>query len=160
AKGNGGRPRRDARVGAGVRACDLERRRGGRRRRGGGGGGRGQNENPRREPPKGCPAHPPRNAPGKGTERGALLGVRRTMVAPQLERSFRAPGVAPVWTDISSKVLEIQIPGGRQYDLDTIQAGTCTLTLDTPDRRFDPTYTAGLYYPNVLPMVGIRVSGT
>jgi hypothetical protein len=30
--------------------------------------------------------------------------------------------------------------------------------LDNLDRRFDPTYTSGAYYPNVLPMRRVRIS--
>lgn len=68
------------------------------------------------------------------------------------------PTSAPVtWTDITAYVRTIQTRRGRQHDLARIEAGTCTLTLSNSDRRFDPTYTAGPYYPNVKPMRRIRI---
>lgn len=68
------------------------------------------------------------------------------------------PAAAPTWTDVSGNVLAITIRRGRQFELDQIQQGTASVTFDNTDRRFDPTYTAGAYYPNVLPIRRLRVS--
>lgn len=66
----------------------------------------------------------------------------------------------PVWTDISSYVRRLSINRGRGHDLDRIGASTATLQLDNTTGRFDPTYVTGAYYPNVVPMVPIRVVAT
>jgi hypothetical protein len=69
--------------------------------------------------------------------------------------------VTPTWTDISAYVRRIDVQqGGRQNGLDQFQAGTATIELDNSDRRFDPLYTGGAYYPNVLPRKKIRVRVT
>src|SRR5947209_69592 len=71
------------------------------------------------------------------------------------------PGAAsPTWSDISGYVTEFAIRRGRQKEVDRIEPGTCTLQLYNADRRFDPIYTAGAYYPNVLPMRKLRVRAT
>lgn len=61
------------------------------------------------------------------------------------------------WTDISAYVRGIDIKRGRQHELGRTSAGEATVTVDNGDRRFDPTYTSGAYYPNVLPMKRLRV---
>jgi hypothetical protein len=69
------------------------------------------------------------------------------------------------WTDISADVLgdpalgggPISFRRGRQSELGTVEAGTLTLTLQNVTRRYDPTNTASIYYPNVRPMTRIRV---
>jgi hypothetical protein len=66
--------------------------------------------------------------------------------------------VTPTWSDITSYVRDISFQHGKQFELDQISPGTMTMTLDNADRRFDPSYTAGAYYPNVLPMRRVRVS--
>jgi hypothetical protein len=71
------------------------------------------------------------------------------------------PGAtSPTWTDISGYVMQFGTRRGRQKELDRIDPGTCTLRLNNSDRRFDPTYAAGPYYPNVLPMRKLRVRAT
>jgi len=66
----------------------------------------------------------------------------------------------PKYQDVSSYVRDVTIRRGRNYELDTIQAGTCTVTLNNGDRRFDPTYSMSPYAPNVIPMRRLRVSAT
>lgn len=65
---------------------------------------------------------------------------------------------APSWEDVSAYVLEWWTSRGRNRALDRIEAGTAGLRLDNMDRRFDPTNTAGPYYPNVLPVRRLRIS--
>lgn len=61
------------------------------------------------------------------------------------------------WTDVTDYVRAISIRRGRDHELQRAEAGTLSVLLDNRDRRFDPTYTSGAYYPNVLPMRQIRV---
>jgi hypothetical protein len=63
-----------------------------------------------------------------------------------------------VWTDITPYVQGFGLKRGRQYELDTFQPGTASITLDNQDRRFDPTYPAGPYYPNIKIGKRVRVS--
>ncbi|MCH0555821.1 hypothetical protein [Streptomyces sp. MUM 16J] len=46
---------------------------------------------------------------------------------------------------------------GRQYELDTAQAGTAALTLDSLDGAYDPDNTSSPYYPYVLPYRRMRL---
>ncbi|MBI4496318.1 MAG: hypothetical protein HY689_00230 [Chloroflexi bacterium] len=68
------------------------------------------------------------------------------------------PGDTPTWTDVSDYVRGVSIRRGRQHELARMEAGTCTLTLDNRDRRFDPANTGSPYSPNVIPMRRVRVS--
>ena len=69
------------------------------------------------------------------------------------------PGdTSPSWTDVSAYLRGFQISRGRQYELNQSQAGTCNIVLKNLDRRFDPTYTSSPYYPNIVPMVPVRIS--
>lgn len=70
------------------------------------------------------------------------------------------PGSPPGWDDISAYVRRISTRRGRTSELETYQAGTASIELENSDRRFDPTYTAGPYYPNVLPMRRINIQAT
>jgi hypothetical protein len=70
------------------------------------------------------------------------------------------PSNPPTWVDVTQWVQSFTIIRGRQRELNTIQTGTATVLLDNRDRRFDPSNTAGPYYPNVLPTRRIRISGT
>src|SRR3990167_3483839 len=64
---------------------------------------------------------------------------------------------SPSWTDITAYVRSFRTRRGRQHDLQRIEAGTMDMVLDNRDRRFDASYAAGAYYPNVLPLRRIRV---
>lgn len=64
----------------------------------------------------------------------------------------------PDYEDISDRVLSVSTQRGRQHELDTVQAGTCTIRFDNGDRALDPTYTHSPYHPYVLPMRKVRVS--
>lgn len=78
---------------------------------------------------------------------------------PLIEIAFTTdPGAAPVWVDVTQYVFSLTTHRGRATELDRFDAGTVTVELNNNDRRFDPTNTAGPYYPNLLPMRRIRVS--
>lgn len=64
------------------------------------------------------------------------------------------------WTDVTAYVVSFSTRRGRSDALGRIEAGTATLVLDNSDRRFDPTFAASPYYPNVVPMKKIRISAT
>lgn len=68
--------------------------------------------------------------------------------------------VSPTWTNITSYVQGFTTKRGRQTELDVFQPGVCEIKLDNQDRRFDPTHTAGPYYPNVIIGKRIRISAT
>ena len=40
---------------------------------------------------------------------------------------------------------------GRQYELDAVESGSLTYSLDNLNGDFDPDNTSGFFYPNVLP---------
>lgn len=65
-----------------------------------------------------------------------------------------------IWTDVTAYVFSFSFRRGRQRALNRIEAGTLDMLLDNSDRRFDPTYTASPYYPDVVPMVKVRIEAT
>jgi len=68
--------------------------------------------------------------------------------------------VPGTWTDVSDFVRGVSTRRGRNHELGKTQAGVATVLLDNRDRRFDPTYATGPYYPNVIPMRHFRIRGT
>lgn len=72
-----------------------------------------------------------------------------------------APGdEVPTWVDVSADLRLAEITRGRNQELDRYQAGTCAVTLLDTARKYDPTNTAGPYYPNLKPMKRLRVRAT
>ena len=72
-------------------------------------------------------------------------------------------GYAPLatsvsWQAVTSYVRAINVDRGRSSEFSTYGPGTCTLTVDNRDRRFDPEYTTGPFYGDLLPMVPMRVT--
>lgn len=67
---------------------------------------------------------------------------------------------APSWEDETAHVRGITYSRGRQQELDVIQPGTATITVDNSARRFDPNNTAGPHYPNLLPGKRVRIRTT
>jgi hypothetical protein len=64
------------------------------------------------------------------------------------------------WTDVTAYVKEFSTKRGRDYELDQIQAGTATFTLDNADGRFTPGRAASPYFPNVIPRRRVRIRTT
>lgn len=54
-----------------------------------------------------------------------------------------APGVAPVWVDITERIRSGRISRGRQSEFDRTAAGKMSLVVDNRDRTFDPTVSTG-----------------
>lgn len=72
-----------------------------------------------------------------------------------------APLATPAWTDVTPYLLyPLRIQRGRQYELAEIEAGTLDLSLNNLDRRFEPAWSGGPYYPNIRPGRRIRVQAT
>lgn len=69
------------------------------------------------------------------------------------------PGATPTWVDVSGYLMALSSRRGRQTELDRMETGYASIVLDNRDRRFDPTYTSSPYYPNVVPMRSVRLSG-
>ncbi|MGA6159587.1 carbohydrate binding domain-containing protein [Stenotrophomonas sp. NPDC087984] len=69
---------------------------------------------------------------------------------------------SPQWTADITRYVDIraagiQISRGASDEIEEIQPGTCTLTLDNSDGRFTPGLATSPYYPNVKKNVPIRV---
>lgn len=69
------------------------------------------------------------------------------------------PLATPSWTAVTGW-RSIQTNRGRQNEVDQMQPGTASIVLDNRTRRFDPLYTAGPNYGNVLPMKRFRIRAT
>lgn len=71
---------------------------------------------------------------------------------------------SPSWTDASAYLRGVKTTRGKKREIDQFTAGRMTLTLDNPDRRFDPLYTSGPYtsggLTQVVPMVPVRLRVT
>ncbi len=63
-----------------------------------------------------------------------------------------------VFSDITDYVQAASIRSGRAYELDRFDASTLTLQLVNTTRLFDPEWTSGTYYGNLVPMRQIRVT--
>lgn len=66
----------------------------------------------------------------------------------------------PTWTDVSDYVRDIRIDRGRSDEFSQFGPGTASVTFSNRDRRFDPTFAAGPYFGNLLPMKKIRIRAT
>lgn len=69
------------------------------------------------------------------------------------------PTETPLWVDVTRFLQSFSLRRGRTSELDQVSTGTARVTLDNTDRRFDPRYTSGPYYPNVKPTRRLRIRG-
>lgn len=67
---------------------------------------------------------------------------------------------SPVWESVVARAHTVTISTGRQNELEPFQPGKISVKLDNHDRRFDPLYSSGAYYPNLKPNKRIRVQAT
>ena len=60
--------------------------------------------------------------------------------------------------DITNRLLSASTTRGKSQALDRIDAGTIDITVDNSDREFDPLYSAGTYFGQLIPGREVRVS--
>jgi hypothetical protein len=64
-------------------------------------------------------------------------------------------GGAPV--DVTAYVRGVSIRRGRSRELDRFSTGNASVTFNNEDRRFDPLYSAGPYFGQILPRLRVTV---
>lgn len=70
------------------------------------------------------------------------------------------PAIVPVWKDLTNQLQAVDdISRGRQYELDTNQAGQPTITFDDPNEYLNPANTSSPYSPNVVPYRALCLLG-
>ena len=79
-------------------------------------------------------------------------------VAVEFGFGYQPLATEVVWQPVTSYVRGINVDRGRSSEFSTYGPGTCTLTVDNRDRRFDPEHTTGPFYGDLLPMVPMRVT--
>jgi hypothetical protein len=63
----------------------------------------------------------------------------------------------PVWNDISSYVLSVDIGRGKSSDLDSYSSGTVSIVLNNRSRAFEPGYAASPFYGLIEPFGQVMV---
>jgi len=63
-----------------------------------------------------------------------------------------------VWSDITDKMIELSIARGKSRDLDRFSSGAVSVVLNNEQRTFDPLYTGGPYYGQIVPRRGLRIT--
>lgn len=61
------------------------------------------------------------------------------------------------WIELTDYADIIDYKHGRQHEVGQHEAGTATIQFINDDRRFEYGYASGAYYPDVVPMVPIRI---
>jgi hypothetical protein len=62
-----------------------------------------------------------------------------------------------IFYDISNRVQNVTTRRGKSEALDRIDAGLSSITLDNTDRLFDPLYSEGLFFTQLVPRREVRV---
>ena len=66
---------------------------------------------------------------------------------------------SPSWTDVSSYAMSVDIQRGRTDEFSQYSPGTASVVLNNSTRNFDPYFTTGPYYGQLIPMTPIRIVG-
>lgn len=66
----------------------------------------------------------------------------------------------PSWESVTPYVRGFSTDRGRTSEFVDYSPGTASILLDNRTRRFDPEYTSGPYYGDLVPMVPVRVQAT
>lgn len=91
---------------------------------------------------------------------GVIIGAALdNTTTGNLDTAVLGPTSPTFSQDISAYARGGSTGRGAQRELDRVEAGTATLVLDNTDGRFTPLLTSSPYYPNILPMRRIRISG-
>lgn len=78
-----------------------------------------------------------------------------------VEMDLGDPFATPTWSaDITSYVRAWSSRRGTSRELQRVEAGAASITLDNLSGRFTPMSTTSVYYPNLLPMRRIRIRAT
>lgn len=88
-----------------------------------------------------------------------------TVLAPPITVIRIAPGsgagdVSPAWVDVSALVRSFTYTRGRQTELDQAEVGTASIVFDNSTRVLDPSYTAGPFYPRLLPNMQVSIQAS
>src|SRR6476659_7270269 len=67
---------------------------------------------------------------------------------------------AGTWTDVTTRVWDIDAVRGKQYELGQLSSGTLKLMMDNRDGALDPQNASSTYYPNVVLNKRVRVRAT
>jgi hypothetical protein len=59
--------------------------------------------------------------------------------------------------DVTDYVRSVSIRRGRSRELDRFSTGTASIVFNNEDRRFDPLYSAGPYFGQILPRLRVTV---
>ncbi len=88
---------------------------------------------------------------------GAMLDDATT---GKLDSAVLGPTIPTFPQDITTYVREASTTRGAQRELQRVEAGTASITLNNRDGRFTPFNPASPYYPFILPMRRIRITGS
>ena len=85
---------------------------------------------------------------------GAYVSVQCAFASTPL---WNSAATSPAWFEITDDVKGISTSRGRNYELDRFDAGTASFEIDNTSGWYHSHNTESPYYPNVKPMVPIRV---
>ena len=79
-------------------------------------------------------------------------------VTVEMAFGFDPFAASPTWTDVTAYVVaDVVISRGRQHELGRIETGTMSTVLTSTDDRWNAEFSGGTYWPNIKPMVPVRV---